>query len=121
VPRREGFGPLDGKSGTPVQRTDTNRFQRSGPLDQGWAAKIGCLGGFNDSGKPEAAPLAPAVARTWEMKQARDLGGLGLSRQVRAVEENPTNTMVELRLQERDEGWADNRGGSGRVGGCSSE
>jgi hypothetical protein len=49
----------------------------------------------------------PTVARPPETKRDQDLGCMGLSRQARAIGENPTNTMTELRLRERDRGWAD--------------
>jgi hypothetical protein len=64
-------------------------------------------------------PLALAVAQSLEAKRARDLGGRGLSRQARAIGENPTNTTVELRMQERDRGWVENGGGiAGGSGGA---
>jgi hypothetical protein len=78
-------------------------------------------GEFNSSSQLWAASIAPVVARPPETKRTQDLGVVGLSGQARAVGENPTNTTTELRLRERDRGWADDGGGSGQVGGCSGE
>ena len=74
--------------------------------------------GFNISEQPRAAPLALAVVQSLEARWAGDLGGLGPSRQARAVGENPTDTTVELRPRERVRGWVDDGGGfrAGRGG-----